>query len=255
MTLRGQFDLRCGKGDITVSFDKLGYLNAKHRRILVDRDPPDMALLSDLWLKPINAAVTRFNHIILHQDAKADSIRPHRFQKELGANAELVQDLQRGTPAQMDEYILQALRISSKLPEPKSNIEDWVKENEHLFWAVSVPALEKRARDLPFEEIFNGKEPCDLARAIGCFLDAADAVSARKWNTAALDGVFKPLIKNLTYRDRNTHEIVRAGGSILLRWALMGGDHGPALIPIMGLMGKEETVMRLQRALDVAESI
>ncbi|KAH8894882.1 hypothetical protein GQ53DRAFT_820552 [Thozetella sp. PMI_491] len=259
LTLEGMtelFDLRCGKGDIAVTFEKLPYLDAKHRHLLVFQDPPNTTLLSQVYLKPIHSTIARLDKAAQNAGKEASSffrLQPQQ-QDVAGRTGEIVADLQRGTPEQMDAYILMALRISSKLPNRELSIQAWVETHQHLFWAVTPATLAARLSDIPFGEIYLGDEPCRLSDVLRYFLAAAHEIRPREWKIDTIQSVFTDTMKGVTFRDRNTNEINPAGGMKFLRWALVGGDHGPSLNAIMDLLGKEETVTRLERALQVAEA-
>ena len=212
-----------------------------------------MALLSDIWLKPMRESIRRLNDVMGHSVnlQTANPASQHSVEDDVDANSTMARNFMHDTPV-LEPYILKALRISSKLPDPKANVDDWVKDNKHLFWNVTSYTLEKKLDTIPFDQCFIGTRPSAVEDVIRYFLNAANDVSKDEWNLKAIQAVFEDTIKGVSFRSRTTGEMTRAGGSILLRWALLGGDHGPALIPIMELLGKKATMRRLNLGLDVA---
>ncbi|KAK0722541.1 hypothetical protein B0T26DRAFT_643346 [Lasiosphaeria miniovina] len=253
------FSLKFTKGDIIVSLDKLFHLQKEHVRHLIDNETPDEALLETYLLGPISTVLegTEAAKEAVATDsapaAEADGIDPDLI-------GELVPAL-RGAGAeetQRRDYILGLLRISSNTPS--TDLAQFVGDNRYAFWEIPQPVLAAA-----ISQAFAGKSLAEgVASAAAAAAAAATANAAvnhllarlrredeASWTPAAL----KPLVDAWCREVSQPAEGGAKSGSEgfkALRWALLAGQHGPPLAALMCLMGKQETVRRLETAALVA---
>ncbi|KAK3940343.1 mitochondrial putative glutamate--tRNA ligase [Diplogelasinospora grovesii] len=247
------FSLKFSKGDIIVSFDKLPYLQSKHLQRLINTDPPAQNLFSR-YLTPIENIINRVEHVRLGNNITSQgTISPDSISKPVVPTTPGV------SGSQLQGHILDVLRIN-KVPETqiiatpsrKDVLEGFVTQNKYLFWGIPEHVFEERFKDLDINtekiSLADRIEHVTPTEVVHFFLDTLEEVPDNLWTTEHLRGLAENAASNfITYADGNETRNKSAGYKFL-RWALMGGDHGPALAAVMKLLGREETMFRLESA-------
>lgn len=145
-------------------------------------------------------------------------------------------------------YVLKALRASRP---PTSTLESFVGDNKYLFWTVPQKVLEERLNDTDIENLALESKTATAGDSI-TFLETAFRNSPGPWTAENLNPLLKKAAAAITFVDKTSGRAVETGGYSFLRWVLLGRDKGPGLGDVMELLGKEETIRRLQLASKVA---
>lgn len=222
-----------------MSMDKLPHFQKQHTRRLLAEDPPNIPLLTEHLVVPARTIIENTESTRLETDSAANS--------DLGALGALVpsMDSALGNP---EDYILKALKISRS---PASDLEDVVRDNRYLFWTVPRQVLENRSNAAQMENLALEKSPATAAACIG-FLETEFKNRPGPWMAENLNAILKKISASITFQDTTSGRSVGSGGYNFLRWALCGRDNGPALGDVMDLLGREETMRRLELARKVA---
>jgi glutamyl-tRNA synthetase len=251
MLTRSQFTWKLSRGDAVVSFDKLPFLQKAHFRRLVLADPPDIEFVRKHILGPMEIAIRRL------EDARQASLSPSEPEASLGGlNVDLT-TLDRIVPhlcfdnsydgsISSQNYIHRALQISPQLPNDLS-YESWVKDNSYLFWGLPPPLLESRLKEIMDRPclIWIKDEVSSLAAAMDFILDKISSITTEDWGPRNLTEAAKSIGDRIRFEERN------GGGWKFLRWALLAGNNGPSVALVMELLGREETMRRLELAKEV----
>ena len=145
-------------------------------------------------------------------------------------------------------HILKALRVNRT---PISRLEDFVQQNRYLFWTIPQHVLEERLDDTRPENLTLESKPATTGEAM-MFLESKFKNIREPWTANNLNPLLKEAARCITFYDTTSSRSQDNGGYNFLRWALLGRDHGPALGDVMELLGKEETIRRLELASKVA---
>lgn len=250
------FSLKFTKGDIIVSLDKLSHLQKEHIRHLIDSETPNEPLLETYLLDPINKVLENAEAV---KEAAATDSAPAAEADGIGPDSigELVPALSGAGPdeAQRRDYILGLLRISSNTPS--TDLTRFVGDNRYAFWEIPQPVLVAAiSQAVAVKPSAEGVAPTAAATAnaaVNQLLACLRREDKASWTPAAL----KPLVDAWCREVSQPAEGGAKSGSEgfkALRWALLAGQHGPPLAALMCLMGKQETVRRLEAAALVAAS-
>ncbi|KAK3692194.1 hypothetical protein B0T22DRAFT_446660 [Podospora appendiculata] len=244
------FTFNFSRGDIIVSFDKLRFLQEKHMRLLIDKNPPDASLLNKHLFKPIVTSIVQAESSRLQDPAEPalDLESPDAVPGPFAGP--LVPALQSSRPDDRFDYLLAVLR-ATRLPEP--DMAEYVLKNRYLFWKIRKATLTHewdKARSTLKRVTLNGvlTPPRDIAK----FLVAKfGAVPEQDWTLEVLGPLIKATVQEIQYLDLQTDATVTTGGYIFLRVALQGMMPGPAIGQVMVTLGRKETLCRLVRLAEV----
>ncbi|KAK3333623.1 glutamyl-tRNA synthetase-like protein [Cercophora scortea] len=280
------FTFNFSRGDIIVSFDKLRFLQEKHMRLLIDKDPPDAPLLSQYLLRPMvtsivqaearrvilpptaspyakppvqvestpdsgssNTAADLLDNISAQHEPTPVSKSPDPVVEEPFAGP-LVPALQSSQPVERLTYLLAVLR-ATRLPDP--DIAEYILKNKYLFWKIRKATLSQewdKARKTFKRVTLNGvlTPPRDISK----FLVARfGSVPEQDWTLEVLGPLIKTTVQQIQYLDLKTDAIVPNGGYLFLRIALQAMLPGPAISQVMLTLGRHETMCRLIRLAEV----
>ena len=267
MTLQdmiNRFSFKFSKGDIVVSFDKLPYLHEKHFEHLIRQEPPNWPHLQSYLIMPIAKMIMEV------QDACAGT--PQGALEEttvhnipISSLASLAPQIQ-GSAASAQDYILHALRTAKSV---KPDLELFVSQNRYAFWTIPNSVLSQNFDETPSLQHakLDGEKasPSVVMRFIVEQLSdigssegedgspAENKTEEEEWTAEKIKPVVDATVKAVSVSDPETGEPIKgAGGYKFLRWALLAGDHGPGLVSVMELLGREETMKRLVTAYKVA---
>ncbi|KAK3368157.1 hypothetical protein B0H63DRAFT_487858 [Podospora didyma] len=276
MTLQNMvdnFSFQLTKGDIMVAMDKLPLLQKFHLRALIFDDSPEKReqlrenLLTPmaLQIKDVEAAKLTGQPVTLFEaedDTATTTITIHpETLGQLITSSAAITDL--------EDYILKVIRLHSSKRIPGTSNEDltsYVFDNRYLFWDVPDAVL----RDLiakhyhqtdASSSLWLNDGPVQSADIISDQLQKFRAVTEENWAAEAL----QPLIDAAG----NAVLVVVQGGTAagggvpekssegfrLLRWAVAGMTPGPTILMIMNMLGREQTIRRLEQALIVARQL
>lgn len=145
------------------------------------------------------------------------------------------------------------------------NAASYVRRNRYLFWTVPTALYRQTLLDALRElrHLFvrtpataaaddttvQTDTEMNAAAIAGLFADALRDIPADEasWTKERLEEALNPLIKSIFALRAETQE---PWGFHMLRWFLCALQPGPALVPSMVVLGKEETMGRIRRAID-----
>ena len=182
---------------------------------------------------------------------------------EIGPLVPLAQTREDGDTNGARDYVRNVLALDYK---SYRNPDAYLERNMYLLWQVPestyFESLEEGMRDLNSllyrdsqpegveqpEDVL--QQPSELAAKL---LDLLLRIEDTKWSRDHIDGQVTPFIKSIFSKPKaSPPSSDQAWGYHFLRWVLAGLRPGPALIPTLELLGKKETVRRVEQAMDVA---
>lgn len=124
----------------------------------------------------------------------------------------------------------------------RQTLVEALREVRHLFVRIPVAA----AADQSTEHTDTEMNAVDIAQLI---TDAVRDIPADEasWTKERLEEALNPLIKSIFAVREEAQE---PWGFHMLRWFMCALQPGPALVPSMVVLGKEETMSRIQRAIN-----
>ncbi|KAI1420565.1 hypothetical protein F5Y12DRAFT_791274 [Xylaria sp. FL1777] len=140
---------------------------------------------------------------------------------------------------------------------------DFIKRNAYLLW--DIPEEKYRARLQNKGDLINkivvregsGEEIQHHARKISelttTLLESLQGMPAEDWTEENIQKNIGPFIRSIGYV--SVEQWFQPWGWKFLRWVVSASADGPALIPSMVFLGKEETLARVSRANQVAQSV
>ncbi|KAK8034815.1 hypothetical protein PG993_009810 [Apiospora rasikravindrae] len=260
-----KFHLRFTRGDIRVS-NKLDFLNNKHKSKVQQTCKRRSS-------RPLSLAIRNLEK----ERISLSTGPPTQLSEDIDNNAAAT--LGRFVPAMITAgtvgdgasldynpaYIGKVFELDQKT---YVNAASYVKRNRYLFWTVPTElyrqTLLEGLRELRCLFVRtpasvaadNGTEQhtdseMNAAGIAGLFADALRDIPADEssWTKERLEEALNPLIKSI-YGMRTSPETQEPWGFHMLRWFLFALQPGPALIPSMVVLGKAETMGRIQRAID-----
>ncbi|KAI0199529.1 hypothetical protein F4808DRAFT_451330 [Astrocystis sublimbata] len=142
-----------------------------------------------------------------------------------------------------------------------TNPMEYLKRNAYLVWQIPEQEYKERLQDdrallgkisvnekIGEESQCNPRQVSELAAAL---LDSLEGISLSDWSEENVKTAIGPFIRSIGYiKDDNQFKV---WGWKFLRWVVNASANGPALIPSMVLLGKDETLERVNRAMQVAQ--
>lgn len=137
----------------------------------------------------------------------------------------------------------------------------YLKRNVYLLW--EIPKEEHRERLKDQQAILDkivvrkdtGEKTRQQARKVSelatTLYDSLEDIPEDDWTEQKIKNTIGPLIKSISYV--SDEKQVQAWGWKFLRWVVSASAAGPALIPSMVMIGKEETLWRVMQACRVAQ--
>ncbi|KAL1871450.1 hypothetical protein VTK73DRAFT_2058 [Phialemonium thermophilum] len=239
------FSLKFTRGDIIVNMGKLPYFQKQHTKRLLAEEPPNMDLLTAHFIRPIEGIIKSMEEARLAKRSYSGF--------DVSLLGDMVAQLE-SEPAGPQHRVLKALKAN----KPSiSTLEDFVKDNKYLFWAVPQQVLKARLeglhlRDSSLEE-GSGKREATLEEVMAFFKRKFERF-AGIWASQDLTPAIKQAAASVTFVDTETGRKMESGGYKLLRWSLLGGDSGPGLGDVMEILGRDETLRRVEYSRKTADT-
>ncbi|KAK8058908.1 Glutamate--tRNA ligase [Apiospora phragmitis] len=256
-----QFHLRFTRGDIRVS-NKLDFLNNKHKSIFLAQSPED---LQAQVVPPLSLAIRNLEKERAHlstgppqlsedtdnnmaatlgQFIPAMALPPLRSDGGQAAATAGHDDDNAGLPTTRPTSAKSSSLTRRQLYQ--QTLLESLRELRYLF--VRTPAAAAAAADNGTEHTESEMSAAGIA---GLFADALRDIPADEssWTKERLEEALNPLIKSI-FAMRTSPETQEPWGFHMLRWFLFALQPGPALFPSMVVLGKAETMGRIQRAID-----
>ncbi|KAK3302280.1 glutamyl-tRNA synthetase-like protein [Chaetomium strumarium] len=253
------FSLKFSKGDIVVPTSKIPFLQGKHVERLV-REGEDQTsagpLIKACIVDPIKAQIDAV------EKAKDEGLTmaPGGIETAyIGRQLPTIHLLEE----RFHKDLVDTLGFLAPGPEtPKERIERSVSKLRYFFWEIPERVLEIILREKgPVEPVIPRNEPGKVGEALACMTEKIRAVDESDWNRDVLG----KLLSEMTQGDKKEWErrFGRADEALdvrslvykTIRWALQGMQKGPPIPPIMEILGREETLRRLEAAKLVAEGL
>lgn len=152
-----------------------------------------------------------------------------------------------------EEYIREVLRTSKG---PMDNHRQFIRDNLYAFWSPSPLAYKNSFREFQSgmtrikltrkkEKVLN----TDISKVLRHFRNSLDELAEEEWTLENVGNKAKELADSVTYY--NTEKGIfmeHSAGWKFLRWGLLVGMPGLSVVPVMVLLGQEETLKRLRIA-------
>ncbi|OTA97704.1 hypothetical protein M434DRAFT_65164 [Hypoxylon sp. CO27-5] len=110
--------------------------------------------------------------------------------------------------------------------------------------------IDDAASSSPFKS-----EKLRVSDFVATLRDLLQKIGDERWTKDAIEVAILPFIKSVYATTNSANSESQAWGYHLLRWVIAASKPGPALIPSMALLGKEETMRRIEKAYEIARSM
>lgn len=156
-----------------------------------------------------------------------------------------------------EDHVLQVLKAWKG---PVDDLIQFVHDNIFAFYPISRTALsttflelQENVRKIVIDKEYKKVLNADLHKVMAWFRKSLDEIKEGEWNEENLKSVAKMLADSIQYYDEKKKEpMVNSPGWRFLRWALFNGKSGLSIVPMMVLLGRQETLNRLRVARKVA---
>lgn len=237
------------RGDIVVSMAKLPHLQNQHlKRLWQDPTPANAALFESHVLEPLKKAVQEVESARNSNNAEAETeataagglIRL----ADLGEPLPAARILEERFRADLGESFLNA-EGSDLLPDPTARFSAAVSHLRHYIWGIPRHVLKASLLELwPDAPTLRG-EPVRLGDVMAYLACELGSVEESSWTRGALG----PRLREMEERGRVQFMYV------FLRRTLLAAAHGMPVARTMEVLGRDETLRRLEAARLVAEEI
>lgn len=152
-----------------------------------------------------------------------------------------------------EEHIHEVLKTSKALIE---NHRQFIKDNMYAFWPPSTLAYKNS-----FKEFQSGMKRIqmvrktvkilnmDISKVLRHFRNSLDELTQEEWTLENVGAKAKELADSVTlYNTEKDLFMEHGAGWKFLRWSLLVGTPGLSVVPVMVLLGQEETLKRLRDA-------
>ncbi|KAI1151188.1 hypothetical protein F4825DRAFT_423881 [Nemania diffusa] len=254
-----RFHLRFTKGDVTVN-SKNEFFQKAHMRKSLGESGDKESVLASLFPSFLNA--------IRQCEANREDGAPH---KDLGVRiGPLLGPAQSNEPPSATANTTSPIVSETYLKalfdlDGKSYTSPiaYVKRNAYLLWEIPEQEYIERLQDE--QAILNkivvrenaGEETQQHSRKVSelttTLLEHLQGIPEEDWTEQNIKNIIGPFIKSVGFL--SDEKPVQAWGWKFLRWVVSASAAGPALIPSMVFIGKEETLLRVRQANQVARGM
>ncbi|KAK3322227.1 glutamyl-tRNA synthetase-like protein [Apodospora peruviana] len=287
-----QFTLNFSKGDSAVSFEKLPFLQRKHQQLLFQQKAYEAQWSFVNPITDIIESTETTRLLSRRTEPSQSYTGPDPLLLDsLGAG--IREGYRENGKGSLQTHILTLLRLtilrannsnsaSISISDPSkthATCQDFVTQHKYLFWGIPKHVLESTfVCDMLSRSVNQAQVPAirhakfweNLHRAVIretvaalrsllsllSELDAQDWGEEHPWTLDRLQPIVKTLGSSETAPAAPPNEDgsgFRVGIFKVYRWALTALDHGPSIGNVMNILGKEETLLRLRNALEIAE--
>ncbi|KAL7627120.1 Glutamate--tRNA ligase mitochondrial [Parahypoxylon ruwenzoriense] len=255
-----KFHLGFTKGDIIIN-NKYGYLQKEHLRRIFQS--PDPSALDTLKTQVLPGIMTRAQ---LCEDGEVLAVPKRPVER-----GPLVPLAREGINVTVSKrYIEQVFDADAT---NYRDAESFIARNVFLIWTVAAQQYRARlAKELNAVNDIHVVDPQDptqrtprlVHELVAALRDLLNDIPREKWTKENLEEVVVPFVYTVHATPTpRTDELLpdkeppapEIWGYHLLRWILVASRPGPPLMTIMALLGREETLLRVERAHEVAEHI
>lgn len=224
-------------------------------RRLITGENPDRATLSRQIIQPILAEVKQLDKD-LQEYRKNEDFTTETHLDELYRRIAPFEDDARLT----ESYVLQVLRTWKGTVD---NPFHFVNDNIFAFYRPSKKAMRDKfhelqsnlARIMILLEDRQTLINADVSKVLRIFTQRLKQVDEDDWNAEKLGETVKQLTDSVKFYDtRDDLDKYESAGWTFMRHALINGQPGSAIVPLMLLLGKYETVHRIRTARKIASA-
>lgn len=234
-----------------VDLVKLKYFQNRFIRDLISGSVADPATLSNRILKPMQAELQRLDESFQVQQ---ETEEPMSGLGELDSLGNLTM---RRPHSRTEDYIHQVLKAWKG---PVDDHSQFIRDNMYAFWAPSKAAykdsyqnLQDGMRRITLTRSRNAVENTDISRVLTYFRSCLDDIPEDQWVSETVGDTAKKLADAVEYYDIEKQQAMDHGaGWKFLRWGLFNGMSGLSVVPMMLLLGREESLRRLREARKIA---
>lgn len=249
------FNLKFTKGDIVTELDKLQFYQRKHLDRLLVEDIPDSRPAQSL--EPVLRAVA--NDIQALEASRASSTSgspkpPGPGLVDVSSLGELHPTLriglEGGDEGGRQQYVLAALRLLKNKVWP---LEGLVADNRYVFWRPSRPRLLEtldRLKEAVGDVVVDGSAG-GVREALVSARRVLEPLPEDSWTAVYLSHAIGAANASISCRDRETGKSIPHAAFRLWRWAMAASDPGPPVYALLELIGRHETLARLDVAIEL----
>ncbi|GAB1320370.1 Glutamate--tRNA ligase mitochondrial [Madurella fahalii] len=235
------FSMQFTRGDIVVSMAKLPHLQDQHlKRLWQNPTPTNTALFESHVLKPFRAAIREVDSARASGAETAPGDIPVA---SLGKPLPTAQILEERFRSDLGDGLLSA-KGSSLMPDPTARFSAAVSHLRHFIWEIPRGALKASLLEIQPDTLTLRDKPAQLSDVMSHFVEQFSAVAEGSWTRDTLHRLLRDMEKQGPQ-----------GMYTLLRRALLAAGHGMPIARAMEILGREETLRRLEAARLAAEEI
>jgi glutamyl-tRNA synthetase len=240
-----------------VSLEKLPYLQEKHIERLAnteEKSPEEERLLQRHLLQPMRAAIDN-----IHK-AKTEGLLfapGNYFTGDLGDRLPVLNVLEE----RYQPYLARTLRGTMRpIEKPASRFAHTVWKLRYLIWQVPEKLLEISLQEGRLFPIVPADRAAQLAQAMAYLIEKFRAVDEASWSFDSVKQALGEVLADKEYSKLFETENPETKNLQLnvwkpLRWALLGMDKGPTITDTMAILGRHETLRRLELGKEAAEKV
>ncbi|KAL2017878.1 hypothetical protein VTK56DRAFT_1582 [Thermocarpiscus australiensis] len=243
-----QFSLQFSKGDIVVSLDKLWYLHKKHyQRLIRDKKPEDKSVIERYVVDPIRAAIEEV-------EAVRTGGEPLALAPGFIPVASLGERLQAVRLEQAHEDLIESLLDTKvNLRDPGARFSHAVLKLRYFIWAIPRAELERSFGEAFDDESTPLRDKAVLVRNVLLHLvQQLAAVDEDSWTRPVISSKLHGVLPELELPEDSATLKKPDAVYHAARWALVANVKGPSVVAAMHILGREETLRRLNTASLVA---
>ncbi|KAI1497516.1 hypothetical protein F5X99DRAFT_361687 [Biscogniauxia marginata] len=272
-----KFHLKFTKGDITVN-DKHEHLQQAHVRLFVKNSTAPDAFL-DQFFPAIDRAIRQCEKARLVSPGGGGLVpRLHSRLGPLVTRATLPSNRKNplpsgGDPEVYKNYIRQLFDLDSsnfshgaaylvrhkflvwEVPESlyADTMTETLRNYDSMYVAPPNMLPAKRVKGVKVTIPESERSPRSISELVYMLRSVLEGINDENWNNVGIRTKAMPFIKSV-YATTKT-EADQAWGFPLLRWILVAKTPGPSLTHIMSILGKTETLRRVDQAYEVAKRV
>ncbi|ROW12502.1 hypothetical protein VMCG_00033 [Cytospora schulzeri] len=252
--MKQNFTMKFTRGDIVVDLVKLKYFQNRFIRDLISGAVADPVALSNRILKPIHTELLQLDEKLSTQKTGLDLAVGVDGLDSIGGLT------MRRTAGRTEEYIHQVLKAWKG---PIDDHNQFIRDNVYAFWPPSKAAyrdsyaeLQDGMRRIVLKKTKKIYENTDISRVMVNFRYRLAMIPEEQWDLETVGNKAKELADAVEYYDtKKEHAMSHGAGWKFLRWGLLNSMAGLSVVPIMLLLGREETLRRLREARKIASKL
>ncbi|KAK0673799.1 putative mitochondrial glutamyl-tRNA synthetase, partial [Cercophora samala] len=252
------FNLRFSKGDIIVSLSKLSFLQTQHLKSLPQTLPSNPSLLADLQTRHITPLMDFLSSV--------DSLRSRSPSPEIPSSLGLhllgdrIPNPRMFSAPYVADLVQIILNSSSEETIPSSGQQLSTPTAfyplRYLYWTLSPSALRSSliTSHINTSTITLNNSPCSLSDAIDWLVDELEGIPEEDWTKEHISLFLAHRKEAIGFQEGESDRPTKNTWKIC-RWAILAGEEGLTVPLCIEVLGKEETVRRLEAAGEVAREV